>query len=250
MRTKVIKFCMQKDWKVTDQDAGDTPNFDEIKKFLEHEIHTLDVISVYERDRCDSFPAISYPSACPTVSSPKPVIIANSSISHSSDPSTVPFPKPAVPANPATPNSIPVIVSTTPAPAPAPAPAPVPASNAIATIPTSSSRRISRVSRCIWCDSPDHSREYSSFNHLSEPALRLLQVPFKARRVELNSGLGDGEHLQKLQLRGVDSNVAFLENTGPGDSEARSRWGKFPRLVLHEKRSLLLRAQSPCTLCN
>jgi hypothetical protein len=50
----------------------------------------------------------------------------------------------------------------TPAPAPVPTPAPVfvpaPAPTRIPRIPTFSSHRVPRVSRCISCDSPDHSR--------------------------------------------------------------------------------------------
>jgi hypothetical protein len=138
MRMKVIKFCMRKDWKVTDQDTGETPNFDEIKKFLEHEVLTMDRIWVYEREHC--FRATSL--------DPIPAI------SHSSNPPAVPSPKPAIPANPAnlaTSNSIPSAPAATVTSAPAPI-------SAIPTIPASSSRRVPRVLRCIWCDSRDHTR--------------------------------------------------------------------------------------------
>jgi hypothetical protein len=137
MRKKVIKFCTLKNWKVASDQDDETPNFDEIKKFLEHEALTMERISVYERENplpatlnYDAISAISQSSDTPAVTSPKPAI--------------------NIAASPTTPNSIP-IVPTAPASASAPAPA-------IATIPTSSSRLVLRVSRCIWCDSPDHSR--------------------------------------------------------------------------------------------
>jgi hypothetical protein len=37
MRNKVIKLCIQKGWRVTDQDTGEKPNFDDIKSYLEAE---------------------------------------------------------------------------------------------------------------------------------------------------------------------------------------------------------------------
>jgi hypothetical protein len=132
MRRKVIKFCVQNGWKVSNEDIGESLNFDDIKLFLEHEALTINRISVYEREHCFRVP------------SPKPAIPAN-------------------PANLATPNSIPS-VPTAPALAPAPAPAPAtvttpaPAPTAVPyTIPTFPSRCVPCVSHCIWCDCPDHS---------------------------------------------------------------------------------------------
>jgi hypothetical protein len=156
MRRKVIKFCVQNGWKVSDEDNGETPDFDEIKKFLEHEALTIDRISVYEREHC--LHATSNPDSI-------------SAFSDSSDTLVAPSPKPAISANPAaTPKPSPlVITASAPSPASAPAPVLAPASSpatapaaastaTIPTIPTFISRRVPRVSRCIWCDSPHHSR--------------------------------------------------------------------------------------------
>jgi hypothetical protein len=77
MRVKVIELCTTNGWRVMDQDTGEAPNFDEIKKFLEHEALMMERISVYERqnhcfrptsNRDDSVSAISH---TPTVMSPK-----------------------------------------------------------------------------------------------------------------------------------------------------------------------------------
>jgi hypothetical protein len=165
MRGKVMKFCVHNSWRVSDEDIGETPNFDEIKAFLDQQVLTMDTISVYERDR---LPATSN--------------YADSAISHSpsgtlAEPSPKPSPKPAVPKPAvstilATPDLLPLAsIALGPAPAfvpvvpapvslnyPAPTSISAPASTAIPTIPTSSSRRTPRVSRCIWCDSKDHSR--------------------------------------------------------------------------------------------
>jgi hypothetical protein len=171
MCKKVIKFCMQRNWKISDQDIGETPNFDEIKAFLDQQVLTMDTISVYERDR---LPATSN--------------YADSAISHSpSGTLAEPSPKPAIAAILATPNLLP-LASIAPVPAPAfiPVPAPAfvpisaPASTAIPTIPTSSSRCVPctpRVSRCIWCDSHDHSRR-------SECALFVIAM--KTGNIQIN----------------------------------------------------------------
>ena len=50
MRNKVIKLCTQKGWRVTDQDTGEKPNFDDIKSYLEAEAKTAERVSVYERE--------------------------------------------------------------------------------------------------------------------------------------------------------------------------------------------------------
>jgi len=50
MRIKVIKLCTQKGWRITDQDSGESPNFDEIKKFLDDEAKTNERFAVYARD--------------------------------------------------------------------------------------------------------------------------------------------------------------------------------------------------------
>jgi hypothetical protein len=134
MRKKVIKFCAKMDWKVTSDQDGETPNFDEIKKLLENEVRTMERISVSEHQHCfltsnrdDPISSISPLYNIPAVTSPKPAI--DNAV------------------NPATPNSIPLVLT-------------IPAPNlVISTIPTSSfCRRVPRVSRCIWCHSPDHSR--------------------------------------------------------------------------------------------
>jgi hypothetical protein len=63
MRLRVIKFCTQRDWKVTsDQDAGETLNFDEIKTFLEHKALTMNGILVHEREHCDAISMFSHSS--------------------------------------------------------------------------------------------------------------------------------------------------------------------------------------------
>jgi hypothetical protein len=105
----------------------------------------MERISVYERDHRDAISTIPNSFDAPAVISPK-----------------------LVNATPATPNSIPRIA---PAPVSAPstasstAPALPAAPTVISTIPTF--HPILRVSRCIWCDSPDHSRrsECSLFIH-------------------------------------------------------------------------------------
>ena len=50
MRIKVIKLCTQKGWKITDEDSGECPKFDEIKKFLDDEAKTNERFAVYARD--------------------------------------------------------------------------------------------------------------------------------------------------------------------------------------------------------
>jgi hypothetical protein len=141
LRIKVIMFCTEKGWKVFDHDISETPNFDEIKKFLEHEVLTIDRISVYEHE-------------------PRYCADAISAISHSDTP-TVPSPKTAITVRPASPTAkVPFLLN---APALDPTFALAPA--ATSAIPTSSSRHVPRVSRCIWCDSSVHSRrsEYGLF---------------------------------------------------------------------------------------
>jgi hypothetical protein len=141
MRSKVIKFCVQNGWKVSDEDNGEAPDFDEIKKFLEHEALTMDRISVYNRDHC--FPAASNDTTS------NDTVCANPHLSDT-PPITVTKPTATDTVNPvSTLSSIPLT---------APTPISPPAPTTITAIPTSSSRRIPRVSRCIWCDSPDHSR--------------------------------------------------------------------------------------------
>jgi hypothetical protein len=50
MRNKVIKLCTQKGWRVTDQDTGEKPNFNDIKSYLESEARTTEHVSVYEKE--------------------------------------------------------------------------------------------------------------------------------------------------------------------------------------------------------
>jgi len=50
MRIKVIKLCTRKGWKITDQDAGGMPIFEDIKKFLTDEVKTAERVVVYEKE--------------------------------------------------------------------------------------------------------------------------------------------------------------------------------------------------------
>jgi hypothetical protein len=74
MRLRVVKFCTQRDWKFTsDQDAGETLNFDEIKTFLEHKALTMDGILVHECEHRDAIFTFSHSSntlAVPSLKSP------------------------------------------------------------------------------------------------------------------------------------------------------------------------------------
>jgi hypothetical protein len=143
---KVIKVCTKKGWKISDHDFGEILKFDEIKKLLDQEAHTMANISVYEHEHClratsnrDSIPAISHSSNTPVVTAPKPDVTT----------------RPTAPASVSVPTPVPALA---PSAASIPAPPAVPFAT-IATIPTSSSICcVPRVSRCIWCDSPDHSR--------------------------------------------------------------------------------------------
>jgi len=133
MRTKIIELCTQKGWKLTDQDAGETPNFYEIKKFLADKAIAAERVAVYARDnalpRGSDGDAISPSSTA--VNSPRPdpikelteqmaalTLLVKSNLSGSN------------------------LMLSTPALAPVTSPNP----------------RSDRTPRCIWCDSRDHSR--------------------------------------------------------------------------------------------
>jgi hypothetical protein len=147
MRNKVIKLCTQKGWRVTDQDTGEKPNFDDIKKYLEAEAKTAERVAVYEKEN-----AIRGPSNL------KPVV--KTSIS----PATTAVPSPALdPVRELTEQlaALTLMVkslSSNDKPAVYSAPAP-----SISVPPSGSFPRGPR--RCIWCDSTEHMRkECSSFD--------------------------------------------------------------------------------------
>jgi hypothetical protein len=141
MRNKVIKLCTQKGWRVTDQDTGEKPNFDDIKKYLEAEAKTAERVAVYEKEN-----AIRGPSNL------KPVV--KTSIS----PATTAVPSPALdPVRELTEQlaALTLMVkslSSNDKPAVSSTPAP-----SISAPPSGFFPRGPR--RCIWCDSTEHMRK-------------------------------------------------------------------------------------------
>jgi hypothetical protein len=132
---KVIGFCTTKGWRVRDQDAGEDPPFDEIAKFLRDKAISAERMSIYAKEHT------MHGTLDP----------ANSTISHVSIAVNSPKPLPsdlAVKELVDQVNALSSLIRSIPANPPT-----VPT----ATIPILASHP-DRVSRCIWCDSPDHSR--------------------------------------------------------------------------------------------
>jgi hypothetical protein len=68
MRNKVIKLCTQKGWRVTDQDTGEKPNFNDVKSFLESEARTAERVAVYEKENAIRGPSDLKPTDKATIS--------------------------------------------------------------------------------------------------------------------------------------------------------------------------------------
>jgi len=146
MRIKVIKLCTQKSWKITDQDSGESPKFDEIKKFLDDEAKTGERFAVYERDHTmrgalgsDDAKAIPQSASTTAVGSPTPVPMdpAIRALTEQMEALTLLVKSSLSGIKP---------VASVPSTASAPTPVAVPAP------------RSDRIPRCIWCDSREHSR--------------------------------------------------------------------------------------------
>ena len=145
MRIKVIKLCTQKGWRITDQDSGESPNFDEIKKFLDDEAKTNERFAVYARDHTmranrdvDDVKASPSSASTTAVGSPTPVPMdpAIQALTEQMAALTLLVKSSLSSGNLAT------SAPTTNLPAPTPIAVTVPARNP----------------HCIWCDSREHSR--------------------------------------------------------------------------------------------
>jgi hypothetical protein len=138
MRNKVIKLCTQKGWRVTDQDTGDKPKFDDIKAFLEAEARTAERVAVYEKENAIRGPSDSKPPE--KLISPATTAVASPAL----DPVrelTEQLAALTLMVKALQPQST-IDKSTTPN-------VPIPASTSFPRGPR----------RCIWCDSTEHLRK-------------------------------------------------------------------------------------------
>ncbi len=135
LRSHVLTFCAKKSWRLSAHDTGtQEPDFGELKEFVLPEAKPAQKQTVYNSERAirEGSDLESYRIA--SVSAPAPV---SSAI-------VTPI---AAPIPPTSTNVTPTVSA-----APAVAPDPI----AELTKHTPSNSLPNRISRCIWCDSPDH----------------------------------------------------------------------------------------------
>ena len=223
MRNKVIKLCTQRSWRVTDQDTGESPRFEDIKSFLEAEAKAVERVAVYEREHVVRGPAPASASVAGTPPAPKASI----------SPVTTAVSSPALDPIADLTNQLAALTLMIKSMGSTSTSSPAPTATMQAPVPPMASFRPPRTPRCVWCDSTEHARrECASFaDSLKAGTVRLNEqnrVVLTRTDTELPTAYGRGgmkslfDAFQPATTRSVNVNaISFSDGLGKSYPQTR-----------------------------